>query len=157
MIRRPPRSTLSSSSAASDVYKRQAPYSTEDSQGSQRSLSGLLSSNRMMDRSRTFQIGTIILTPAEYALRPTQTDRSHSFKLNNPAVHFFSSSINLLASHPHRANPKYRPAGYGRSLQFRARLHVTFSSLLPTLGALNRSTPCQLPTPIPSQRQVLIT
>src|SRR5664279_3608249 len=33
MIRRPPRSTLSSSSAASDVYKRQMPPSSDDGPG----------------------------------------------------------------------------------------------------------------------------
>ena len=64
MLRRPPKSTLSSSSAASDVYKRQLLYDAEhETKTTLTPVFGLLSGNRDLEESIT----TAIISEEEIA------------------------------------------------------------------------------------------
>eukprot|EP00656_Telonema_subtile_P053367 TRINITY_DN771_c0_g1_i3.p1 TRINITY_DN771_c0_g1~~TRINITY_DN771_c0_g1_i3.p1 ORF type:complete len:102 (+),score=4.58 TRINITY_DN771_c0_g1_i3:102-407(+) len=74
MIRRPPRSTLSSSSAASDVYKRQG---MERSSRFQRSTPTVLGNRPSFGNCHSFGRGP--KPPAEGDCRP-QTEHSRAFK-----------------------------------------------------------------------------
>eukprot|EP00658_Telonema_sp_P-2_P000867 TRINITY_DN1031_c0_g2_i1.p1 TRINITY_DN1031_c0_g2~~TRINITY_DN1031_c0_g2_i1.p1 ORF type:complete len:566 (+),score=208.30 TRINITY_DN1031_c0_g2_i1:135-1832(+) len=77
MIRRPPRSTLSSSSAASDVYKRQVLYKFLTEQAGIKGMSSL-PINAVMHGSQTLIMGLIFRLMQKYALATAENDEAFS-------------------------------------------------------------------------------
>eukprot|EP00656_Telonema_subtile_P052525 TRINITY_DN7353_c0_g1_i2.p1 TRINITY_DN7353_c0_g1~~TRINITY_DN7353_c0_g1_i2.p1 ORF type:complete len:331 (+),score=57.34 TRINITY_DN7353_c0_g1_i2:65-1057(+) len=104
MIRRPPRSTLSSSSAASDVYKRQVLYLTEMLPGAPQEEEDL---NLIAQQS--------IPEPEEEWLCPITRDVIYCPVLLNQQVYELDALAGWLAKHP--TNPLTRaPFDYDTSL-----------------------------------------
>src|SRR5665648_123576 len=85
MIRRPPRSTLSSSSAASDVYKRQARYDAEIDGGAQNKAVGR--GNLCQDGPEIILDGALAITLAAPGLAGKTTDAA--FKIEIIQMHQF--------------------------------------------------------------------
>ena len=69
MIRRPPRSTLSSSSAASDVYKRQANY---------RPISNLTTVSKVLERLVLARLRPHLTNSANFSKRQSSYRQGHS-------------------------------------------------------------------------------